>query len=55
MAKKMSAERYGRLGGIRKFYGSFSRAAIIRKAGKRQIYRLPSGAFITRRPKRKKK
>ncbi len=51
MAKKMSAERYGRLGGSRKFTATFSLSAAKRRAGSRQIYRLPSGVYVSRRKK----
>ncbi len=52
--KRMSAERYARLGGKKKFTATFSKNAIKKRAGKRQVYRLPNGVYAARRPKRKK-
>ena len=51
MIKKMSAERYAKLGGRKKFTSTFSISAIKKRAGKRQIYRLPSGVYVSRRGK----
>jgi len=51
--KRISAERYARLGGKKKFNASYSKNAIKRKAGSRQIYRLPNGVYVVRKPRRK--
>ena len=52
--KRISAERYARLGGKKKFTVSYSKNAITKRAGRRQIYRLPNGVYVSRRPRRKK-
>lgn len=51
MIKKMSAERFARLGGNKKFTATFSKSSMKIRAGRRQIYRLPSGIYVSRRPK----
>ena len=52
--KKISAERYARLGGKKRFNASYSKNAIKRKAGQRQIYRLPNGVYVARKSRKKK-
>ena len=51
--KKMSQERYRRLGGKKRFTASFSKKAIKKRAQGRQIYRLNSGAYVARKPRKK--
>jgi len=54
MVKKISVVRYLRLGGKKKFNASLSKNAIKKKAGQRQVYRLPNGVYVARKPRRKK-
>jgi len=49
--KRMSTKRYTKLGGKKRFTASFSKEVIKKRAGRRQIYRLNSGAYIARRGK----
>ena len=52
--KRISAKRYARLGGKKKFAASITLYSITKKAGRRQIYRLPNGIYVSRKPRRKK-